>query len=669
MNQDTRKDKRAKVVSLNVRYKSATVDEFIENHSHDVSRGGIFVKTPTPFAPGTLLKFEIRLAGDKSVISGVGRVVWKREPPQASTDRPAGMGVKFIKVDDASRSVIDRLVAEKVNAGSAYMSEPAALDDDGQGQGTLRGLSAVPPADPALSLPPAMSIRPSGPAPAPTSKAPPAAASGSILPKATGSRPGTASLAPKTMPYATSSPGTASPKVVVGATGGPASRTGGPPPPMAHRPATAIGMGPPAPQLPVPAPASEPNTGAPVARRPPPASSRKATMLGVAPAPSGASDVSSHSTPPAGLGGGAKYDTPTRNVDFAPVPLGEITKGAADAGSSVSALPEPPSTSVAPAPMFPKLENDPSPFESVKEPTVMKQAAELLEEALREAGGSLEEIGQNPLFSQSSQRGDKVEELAPASLAKTHDPSTPLTLDPISKPQPALSSPALEPAMPKSAPVPSATPAPASAVAQITGADKKKGGAGALVAGLFVAVAVVGGGAYAYMSGALSGVLGSPVATPTAPAPSASASDQAAADADAPTEAAEAGAAAVAVEASDAGVAAVVAAADASVTSAADAGATRAVAPTPAVPTPKAFVKPKPKPAPTPETNPDAPPPKPAPEPAPETKPTAEPKPEATAEPKPAPETKASPEPKPAPEPKTEPKPAPEPKPTPAPEL
>ena len=31
MDQDTRKDKRAKIVSLNVRYKSATVDEFIEN--------------------------------------------------------------------------------------------------------------------------------------------------------------------------------------------------------------------------------------------------------------------------------------------------------------------------------------------------------------------------------------------------------------------------------------------------------------------------------------------------------------------------------------------------------------------------------------------------------------------------------------------------------------
>src|SRR5450432_3953602 len=68
MSQDTRKDPRAKIVSLNVRYKSATVDEFIDNHAMDVSKGGIFIKTSTPFPQGTLLKFEIRLAGDQSVI-------------------------------------------------------------------------------------------------------------------------------------------------------------------------------------------------------------------------------------------------------------------------------------------------------------------------------------------------------------------------------------------------------------------------------------------------------------------------------------------------------------------------------------------------------------------------------------------------------------------------
>jgi uncharacterized protein (TIGR02266 family) len=123
MTQDTRKDRRVKIVSLNVRYKSATVDEFIENHALDVSRGGIYIKTANPFPPGTLLKFEIRLASDQAVIAGVGRVVWKRDAGTATPDRPAGMGVKFIKIDEPSKSVIDKLVSARADAGQAFESE------------------------------------------------------------------------------------------------------------------------------------------------------------------------------------------------------------------------------------------------------------------------------------------------------------------------------------------------------------------------------------------------------------------------------------------------------------------------------------------------------------------------------------------------------------------
>src|SRR5579863_7822963 len=131
MTQDTRKDRRVKIVSLNVRYKSATVDEFIENHAHDVSRGGIFIKTANPFPPGTLLKFEIRLASDQAVIAGVGRIVWKRDAGASNGDRPAGMGVKFIKLDEPSKVVIDRLVNTKADAGRAFeIEDPARAPSD-----------------------------------------------------------------------------------------------------------------------------------------------------------------------------------------------------------------------------------------------------------------------------------------------------------------------------------------------------------------------------------------------------------------------------------------------------------------------------------------------------------------------------------------------------------
>jgi len=120
MAQDTRKDPRAKVLSMTVRYKSATVDQFIEQHSHDVSRGGIYIKTPSPFPPGTLLKFEIRIQDEQSVLSGVGRVVWKREPSEASGDSPAGMGVKFIKIEEKHKDLIARLVDSQGGKVSAF---------------------------------------------------------------------------------------------------------------------------------------------------------------------------------------------------------------------------------------------------------------------------------------------------------------------------------------------------------------------------------------------------------------------------------------------------------------------------------------------------------------------------------------------------------------------
>lgn len=155
MAQQTRKDPRAKVLSMTVRYKSATLDEFIEHHSHDVSCGGMFIKTPQPFPPGTLLKFEVRIAGDRKVMQGVGRVVWKRELQLADAERPAGMGVKFIKLDEESRHVIDQLVSSRKGDTSAYESEGEGTGVDAEATVGL-GTEPIAPA----SKPPGESFFP-----------------------------------------------------------------------------------------------------------------------------------------------------------------------------------------------------------------------------------------------------------------------------------------------------------------------------------------------------------------------------------------------------------------------------------------------------------------------------------------------------------------------------
>lgn len=113
MGENARKNPRAKVLSMTVRYRSATLGEFIEHHSYDVSNGGMFIKTPSPFPPGTLLKFEVKIAEDQRVMQGVGRVVWKRDENGPTHDDPAGMGIKFIKIDEASKAVIERLLEQR----------------------------------------------------------------------------------------------------------------------------------------------------------------------------------------------------------------------------------------------------------------------------------------------------------------------------------------------------------------------------------------------------------------------------------------------------------------------------------------------------------------------------------------------------------------------------
>ncbi|MCS6800168.1 MAG: TIGR02266 family protein, partial [Myxococcota bacterium] len=149
---DTRKDKRAPV-ALKVRFKSATVDEFIEQYSKDISRGGMFIKSRSPMSVGTLLKFELLLKDETRIIHGVGRVVWKREASESTgEDQPPGMGIKFIKMDPASRALVDQIVAQRHESPGEFES---GSDADSAGpQPTVQPASFFPTTSAPQDLPP-----------------------------------------------------------------------------------------------------------------------------------------------------------------------------------------------------------------------------------------------------------------------------------------------------------------------------------------------------------------------------------------------------------------------------------------------------------------------------------------------------------------------------------
>jgi uncharacterized protein (TIGR02266 family) len=113
---DARKDRRT-LLSLKIRYKSATLEDFIERYSMDISRGGVFIKAKKPLAVGTLLKFEFMLQDQSTLIHGVGRVVWRRDEAEADAHNPAGMGIKFIKMDPESRAVVQRIAEDRGHPG------------------------------------------------------------------------------------------------------------------------------------------------------------------------------------------------------------------------------------------------------------------------------------------------------------------------------------------------------------------------------------------------------------------------------------------------------------------------------------------------------------------------------------------------------------------------
>jgi len=86
-------------------------EEFVEEVSDNLSMNGMFVRSIQPKRPGTVLSFEFRLGEDMSLIQGLAEVAWRR-PTTEGPDQPAGMGVRFLKIDMRSRELIKRLVKE-----------------------------------------------------------------------------------------------------------------------------------------------------------------------------------------------------------------------------------------------------------------------------------------------------------------------------------------------------------------------------------------------------------------------------------------------------------------------------------------------------------------------------------------------------------------------------
>ena len=99
-------------VSLKIKFKSRSVDDFIARYGVDVSKGGIFIRTTKPLAVGTSLTFEFQLQDGGALLKGRGTVAWVRDKDGADTGAP-GMGIRFDKLPAESAKIVDRIVQRK----------------------------------------------------------------------------------------------------------------------------------------------------------------------------------------------------------------------------------------------------------------------------------------------------------------------------------------------------------------------------------------------------------------------------------------------------------------------------------------------------------------------------------------------------------------------------
>ena len=108
MPEDRRSARRARLSGVRVSYESATGDVH-EAEVANLSRDGIFIESPSPLAVGKRLALELLVAGETGAWAALGRVIWIRTASEGD-DRPAGMAVKIIDIEESVAIAIDRLI-------------------------------------------------------------------------------------------------------------------------------------------------------------------------------------------------------------------------------------------------------------------------------------------------------------------------------------------------------------------------------------------------------------------------------------------------------------------------------------------------------------------------------------------------------------------------------
>lgn len=83
---------------------------FWTGFTRDISKGGLFLACEEQLPVGTVIRFRFCLPPDAALHEVEAEVRWTRSASAANEDAPAGMGLRFVVIDDPVRDAIERFI-------------------------------------------------------------------------------------------------------------------------------------------------------------------------------------------------------------------------------------------------------------------------------------------------------------------------------------------------------------------------------------------------------------------------------------------------------------------------------------------------------------------------------------------------------------------------------
>jgi uncharacterized protein (TIGR02266 family) len=118
---------------VRIRLRFASFDALIDKFAPNVTRGGVFIASRTPLPIGSTFAFEIQLAGGEVALAGDGKVTWVKAFDPATPHKPHGMGVQFLRLDNPSRELLNKILARKAAAAAPGAAARAPMPMAGSG--------------------------------------------------------------------------------------------------------------------------------------------------------------------------------------------------------------------------------------------------------------------------------------------------------------------------------------------------------------------------------------------------------------------------------------------------------------------------------------------------------------------------------------------------------